>query len=176
MENVKGLTVIYTGEGKGKTTAALGAATRALGHGMKCAIVQFIKGTMETGETLLAPRLAPELELTRTGLGFTWKKKHSAQEHERAAREGLELARQKASSGEYGLVALDEILYAVKAKLVSADDVAEIIRAKAPHTHLILTGRDAPPELIELADLVTEMKNIKHPMAGGVPAQKGLDF
>jgi len=173
---VRGLTVIFTGNGKGKTSAALGAAMRALGHGMNCKIIQFIKANRDTGEILLLKRLAPELEIEQFGKGFTWRKEHSMDEHKTAAREGMDAARRDIASGRYGLLVLDEILYALGKELVELQQVEELIKSRPREMHLILTGRGAPKELIELADMVTSMEPLKHPMEKGIPAQKGLDF
>ncbi|MBI5178111.1 MAG: cob(I)yrinic acid a,c-diamide adenosyltransferase [Nitrospinae bacterium] len=175
-EEVKGLTVIFTGNGKGKTSAALGAVMRALGHGWKCKVIQFIKANRETGEILLLKKLAPELGIEQFGMGFTWLKDHSPEEHREAAQAGFNAALADIRSGKYGLMVLDEILYALGKGLVSLADVQEAIRQKPSHMHLILTGRGAPQELIEMADMVTSMEPVKHPMEKGIPAQRGLDF
>ena len=175
-ENITGLTVIYTGTGKGKSTAALGAVFRALGHGFKCKVIQFIKGKMDTGELHLAQKLSPDLEIVQVGKGFTWTKDHPAEEHTAAAQEGVKMAMDDLASGKYGLIVLDEIIYALGGKLVSVEQVKELIDNKPAGTHLILTGRGAPPELVEKADLVTSMTEIRHPMKKGIPAQKGLDY
>ena len=175
-EEVFGLTVIYTGDGKGKSSAAFGALFRSLGHGYHCKVIQFIKARKDTGEYALAKKLAPELEIVQTGLGFTWKDDYSPEEHKAAAQEGLKMAMADIASGKYGLFVLDEILYALGKKLVSVAQVIELIEKKPAHMHLILTGRGAPRELVDRADLVTSMTEIKHPMKKGIPAQKGLDF
>lgn len=175
-DKVKGLTVIFTGDGKGKTSAALGALFRSLGHGFNCKVIQFIKARKDTGEFLLAKTLAPKLEFVQFGKGFTWKKDFTMAEHKAAAQEGIKTAMQEIASGRYGMVVLDEILYALGKELVSLAQIIELIEKKPASMHLILTGRGAPDELIEKADLVTEMKEIKHPMKSGIPAQKGLDF
>lgn len=175
-DDVRGLTVIYTGDGKGKSSAAFGALFRSLGHGYHCKVIQFIKARKDSGEYLLAKKLAPELEIVQTGLGFTWKDDYSMEEHKAAAQEGLKMALDDIASDRYGLVILDEILYAVGRELVSVAQVIELIEKKTARMHLILTGRGAPRELVDRADLVTSMTEIKHPMKRGIPAQKGLDY
>jgi len=175
-DEIIGLTVIYTGDGKGKSSAALGALFRSLGHGYHCKVIQFIKARKDTGEYSLAKRLAPELEIVQTGLGFTWKDDYSFEEHKAAAQEGLKMATDDITSRRYGLVILDEILYALGKELVSLAQVLELIEKKPAQMHLILTGRGAPRELVDKADLVTSMTEIKHPMKKGIPAQKGLDY
>ena len=172
----RGLTVIFTGPGKGKTTAALGVAFRALGHGYRCKIIQFIKSKGKTGELILAERLAPQMEIIQTGLGFTWLKEHDPEEHRLAAQAGLRVAQEVLEQGDCKVVVLDEILYALGKSLVTLDDVIGLVGKKQPHTHLILTGRGAPPELVAMADMVTTMEAVKHPYQAGIPAQKGLDF
>lgn len=176
----KGLVIVNTGNGKGKTTAAMGLVLRAAGNRMKVLVVQFIKGSWKTGEQESIKALAPHVEIVRTGRGFTIEnlrdKRITQEEHERAAAEGFALAREKLVSGEYQLVVLDEILGSIRANLVSLDDVLDLIRSKPPDVHLVLTGRGAPPEIIELADLVTEMTEIKHPYTQGVAPQRGIEF
>jgi cob(I)alamin adenosyltransferase len=172
----RGLTVIFTGPGKGKTTAALGVAFRALGHGYRCKIIQFIKSNRNTGELMLAERLAPQMEIVQTGLGFTWLKGHTPEEHREAAQAGLRLAQEVLERGDCKVVVLDEILYALGKSLVTLDEALALIGKKQPHVHLILTGRGAPPELVAMADIVTTMEAAKHPFQAGIPAQKGLDF
>jgi len=176
-ENVeRGLTVIFTGPGKGKTSAALGVAFRALGHGYRCKIIQFIKSSGNTGELMLAERLAPQMEILQTGLGFTWLKGHTPEEHHEAAQAGLRLAQEVLERGDCKVVVLDEILYALGKSLVTLNEVIALIGKKKPHVHLILTGRGAPPELVAMADMVTTMESAKHPFQAGIPAQRGLDF
>ncbi len=175
-DEIKGLTVIFTGDGKGKTSAALGVVLRALGHGWKCKVIQFIKGGMDSGELHLDKEFSGNFEIVQAGLGFTWLKKHTMDEHETAARHGLEMATLDLTSNTYDVLVLDEILYALKKKLVTLKQIEKLINQKPEQTHLILTGRDAPPELIDKADMVTSMEAVKHPMKKGIPAQKGLDF
>lgn len=174
--NERGLTVIFTGDGKGKTSAGMGVVFRALGHGYRCMVIQFIKANRETGELKMAERLAPQLEFVQTGKGFTWLKEHAAEEHRLAAQEGVALAKAALEKGKCKVLLLDEILYALGKDLVSFDDIKALIAAKPAAMHLILTGRGATPELIALADMVSRVDSVKHPYQAGIPAQKGLDF
>jgi cob(I)alamin adenosyltransferase len=173
----RGLILVFTGHGKGKTTAALGTALRAIGYGHRVAIIQFIKGTWRYGEMDALERL-PEIELHRSGAGFYKIMGDTLPEevHRKAARDGLELARDKLRSGNFQLVILDEINNAVRAGLLSVEDVLGLIDDKPPSVDLILTGRDAAPEVQERADLVTEMREIKHPFQKGILAKKGIDY
>jgi len=176
----KGLVIINTGNGKGKTTAAMGLGMRAAGNRMKVLCLQFIKGAWKTGETESAQKLAPYFELVKTGRGFTIERLRNRritdEEHRAAAQEGLSWVRGRILSGEYQVVILDEILGSIKAGLVTLEQVLELVAAKPPDLHLVLTGRGAPPELIEVADLVTEMRPIKHPYEAGIMAQRGVEF
>ena len=175
-EERKGLTAIFTGDGKGKTTAALGVVFRCLGHGGRCKVIQFIKGKMDSCEKLLAGRLAPNLELEQVGRGFTWLEDVPREEHQKAAAGGVEMAREALRSGSYDVVALDEILYALKAGLVTVEQIEDLIAMRPERTHLILTGRGAPQRLMDKADLVTNMTMVKHHKDAGVKAQKCMDF
>ncbi len=176
----KGLVMVFTGDGKGKTTAAIGMAVRAAGHKMRVKIIQFIKGTWSTGEARALMDLAPYVELVRTGRGFTIERlrdpRVSDDEHREAARRGLALASEAIRSGTYDLVILDELLGAIKAGLVSTGEVLTLIGEKPPMVHLVITGRDTPPELLEVAHLVTEMRLVKHPYQQGIRAQPGVEF
>jgi cob(I)alamin adenosyltransferase len=173
-----GLLVVYTGNGKGKTTAALGMCVRAIGYGWKICIVQFVKGSWKYGELKGIKRLDPNVELNVVGEGFVGiiddKKEFS--EHRQAARQGLELAREKIASKQYQLVILDELNVALKLGLVERQDVESLLEARSEKQHLVITGRDAADWLIERADLVTEMTEIKHPFQQGILAQKGIDW
>lgn len=178
-----GLTIVYTGDGKGKTSAALGAAMRALGHGWKVLVIQFFKGDWPVvyGELELAKRLTPQFEVLQLGRGFVkiMGDKKPFEEHVEAAQAALQLTRERLLSGHYDLVILDEVIYALgylDFKLIELKDVLQLMKEKPPQTHLILTGRNAPVELVEAADLVTEMREVKHPMKRGIPAQQGVDF
>jgi cob(I)alamin adenosyltransferase len=177
VQPTRGLLLVLTGNGKGKTTAALGTALRAAGYGHRVAIVQFIKGTWHYGEIDALKRL-PQIELHRMGAGFYKIMGDDLPEetHREAAREGVELARQKVKTGRYKLVILDEINNAVHTGLVKLEEVLGIIEERHRDVDLMLTGRDAAPEVIELADLVTEMKEIKHPFQQGILAKKGIDY
>lgn len=178
----KGLVLVYTGDGKGKTSAALGNAFRALGHGMRVLVVQFYKGDwpITFGEVESA-KLHPRLEILQIGEGFVgiMGDKKPLEAHSAAARQALGTAKEKLFSGRYDVVVLDEVNYAVHhrgVRLIELSDVLEMIDKKPAPVHLILTGRGAAPEIITRADLVTEMKEIKHPFQKGVQAQKGIDF
>ncbi len=173
----RGLTLVFTGNGKGKTTAALGTALRAAGYGHKVAIVQFIKGTWHSGELDALARL-PQIEINRCGEGFYKIQGDDKPEevHLAAARAGLALAREKLQSGRYQLVILDEINNAVHTGLLKVEDLTALIADKPAQVDLIVTGRDAAPEVVKLADLVTEMREVKHPFQQGLLARKGIDF
>lgn len=183
MPKRRGLIIVYTGEGKGKTSAALGAVLRALGHGWRVLVIQFFKGDWPIvyGELEMAKRLTPQLEVLQLGRGFVkiMGDRKPFEEHVQAAKAALELTRERIFSGQYDLVVLDEVNYALgymDFKLIELEDVLEILKTKPPELHLILTGRNAHPQVIELADLATEMREIKHPMKKGVPAQQGIDY
>jgi len=174
--------LVYTGDGKGKTSAALGNVFRALGHGWRVLVIQFFKGNWPVvfGE-IESAKSHQNLEILQLGKGFVkiMGDKKPLSEHKEAAVGALALAKKKIFSGEYDLVVLDEINYAVDsagAKLLDMKDLMEILEKKPEKTHLILTGRNASKEIIEKADLVTEMKEIKHPFQKGISALKGIDF
>lgn len=168
-----GLLIIYTGNGKGKTTAALGMVFRALGRKMKVAVVQFIKGDWKTGERIFAETL-PELTFLTMGAGFVWKAgdKKSAI----AARKAWDKAKDLIESGKKDLVVLDEITYAINFGFITLEEVIEFLTNRPKNVTVLLSGRDAPKKLIEVADLVTEMKKIKHPFDKGVIAKEGIDY
>jgi cob(I)alamin adenosyltransferase len=174
----KGLVIVFTGDGKGKTSAALGIALRAFGHGMYVSMIQFIKSARATGEVLAAERLNRELEVVSSGKGFVTgpANKFPLTEHQKAAEEALALARQRMLSGAWNVLILDEINNAVQLGLIDITAVLDLIKNKPTRLHLVLTGRDAHPDLIAAADMVTEMRAIKHPYDSGLPAQKGIDF
>ena len=171
----KGLVIVNTGHGKGKTTAALGIVFRAWGRGMNVCVVQFLKHEGGGwGEVKAAKKLG--IDWVKTGDGFTWTSK-DMEETTAKALHGWEIAQQKISSGEYDLVVLDEFTYVLKFGWLDTAEVIKWIRAnKPPQMHLIITGRDAPPELVEYADLVTEMTKVKHPYDEGIRAQPGIEF
>ena len=173
----KGLIIVHDGNGKGKSSSGFGMIMRAIGHGMPCAVVQFIKGTWITGEgELLRKRFAEECTFVISGEGFTW----DTQDRERdiaAARAGWERAKEIIRDPRYQFVLLDEINIALRYDYLDIDEVVEFLLTDKPHmTHVCLTGRNAKPELIEAADLVTEMTLVKHPFKDGVKAQKGVEF
>jgi cob(I)alamin adenosyltransferase len=174
----RGLVLINTGDGKGKTTAAFGTVLRAVGYGHRCLIVQFIKGSWTYGELRSIRRLEPEVEFYRMGKGFVGivDDKLPREEHIKAAREALDFSRERLVSGGYRLVLLDEIFIAVGLGLITVSDVMQLLDARPPATTLILTGRGAPPEIIERADTVTEMREIKHAYRQGILAQRGVDY
>lgn len=175
----RGLIIVHTGNGKGKTTAALGLAVRAWGDGLRVLILQFIKGSWKYGE-LEALRILGEtngrLEVRRGGRGFSQRDTEDKAEHRKAAQEAWREALEEITASRWDLIVLDEINYAVKFGLVEIEQVMDLLDKKPPELHLVLTGRDARPELIERADLVTEMKLIKHPYQKGIKAQKGIEF
>jgi len=174
----KGLLVVYTGNGKGKTTAALGMCVRAVGYDWNICVIQFVKGSWQYGELWGVKRLEPNLELHVVGEGFVGivDDNKDFSEHQRAAREGVAKALEKLKSGAYDLVILDELNVALKLDLVTKRDVESIVDAKGDMQHLVITGRDAPDWLCERADLVTEMVEVKHPYQKGILAQKGIDW
>ncbi len=176
--NKKSLVIVYTGNGKGKTTAALGMAVRACGYDWKVVILQFIKGSWTYGEERGVKLLSPNVELKKLGKGFykIMNDKLPEEEHKKAVQEALKISKECVQSGNYDLVILDEINVALHVGLLNVEDVTDLIQHKAEKTHLVLTGRDAHPQVIELADLCTEMKEIKHPFQKGFLAQKGIDY
>ena len=175
----KGLIMVHTGDGKGKTTAALGLALRAWGSGLRVMILQFIKGGWKYGELDAIAKLGEidgRIEIRPLGLGLMSKSEAERQQHIEAARKAMAEAEKVVVSGEYDLVILDEINYAVKFGLIEIADVLSLLEKKPPQEHILLTGRDAREELIDKADLVTEMKLIKHPFQKGIKAQRGIEF
>lgn len=173
-KNTTGLIIVFTGNGKGKTTAALGTVLRAAGHGMKILVLQFIKGTWKYGELESLNKLG--VKIKTLGRGFTWKQSDLKQDVI-LAQSGWERAKNAIFSGEYDLIVLDELNYVLSYEFLTVDDVVHVLEKKPERLHVIITGRDASPELIERADLVTEMKMIKHPYhARGIKAQKGIEF
>jgi len=171
----KGLVQIYTGNGKGKTSAAFGLALRASGRGLKVYIIQFIKGGFDYGELYIIDKL-PNVTLKAFGRGKFITTKPPEQEDIKLAEEALRLTEKVVQSGEYDVVILDEINVALNLKLISLDRVLKLIKHKPEHTELVFTGRCAPEEIIEMADLVTEMREIKHPFNKGFAARKGVEY
>lgn len=174
MSSVKrGLLLVYTGHGKGKTTAALGLVFRALGRGLRVGVVQFIKGKWKTGERSFAETI-PGLTFRVMGHGFTWESDDLSRDR-LAARDAWATACAQIS-GDHDLVVLDELTYAIHYGFLDVGEVVAALRDRPAHVHVCVTGRNAPDELVALADLVTEMKVIKHPFEQGIPAQQGIDF
>ena len=173
-----GLTIVYTGKGKGKTTAALGIALRAVGYKKKICMIQFIKGSWHYGEMDSSKRLGPEFEIVAIGKGFVGiiDDKSPKEDHREIAKEAIRISNEKIQSGNYDIVILDEINYAVNLELISVNDVLNLIKSKPSDVDMILTGNYAKDEVIKLADLVTEMREIKHPFQNGIKAKKGIDF
>ncbi len=172
----QGLVIVHTGNGKGKTTAALGLALRAVGQGLRVAMVQFIKGTWKYGE-LKAPEFLPGFEIQPMGRGFVGRGDAEPTPEDRGlAHETFEVGREKVLSGEWDMVILDEVNYAVDKGLVDVEDLLRLLREKPDRLHLVLTGRNARPEVMDAAHLVTEMREIKHPYSQGIKAQKGVEF
>jgi cob(I)alamin adenosyltransferase len=172
-----GLVIVYTGDGKGKTTAALGMALRAAGHGMKILIVQFIKSFKSYGELKFVKKYNCGIKIETMGKGYVKIKGdvHPFEEHVKAAKKTLEYAKKQIKSKKYQIIVLDEINIALDKKVLTLKEVTDLIKQKPPELHLVLTGRGAPKKLIALADLVSEVKEIKHPFKKGVMAQKGIE-
>jgi len=175
----KGLIIVNTGDGKGKSTAAFGLALRAVGNKMRVGLVQFIKGTWKTGEKSVIARFE-EIDHVVSGEGFTWNTQDK-QADIKAARAGWEKAKEmiEASRGEnpkYGLIILDELNIALRYDYLPIDEIVEVLKNKPRDLHIVVTGRNAKPELIEVADTVTEMKPIKHAFDAGIQAQRGIEF
>jgi cob(I)alamin adenosyltransferase len=171
----RGLVQVYTGSGKGKTSAAFGLALRAIGRGLKVYIIQFIKGGFDYGELYIVDNL-PNLKLKAFGRGKFITEKPLEKEDIELAEEALALAEKVVKGGEYDIVILDEINVAANLKLINLEKVLELIKSKPKYVELILTGRYVPSEIIEVADLVTEMKEIKHPFNKGYQARKGIEY
>ena len=171
----KGLVVVNTGMGKGKSTAAFGIMFRAWGRGMKVCAVQFIKNDKSMyGEQMAAEKLG--IEMIPSGRGFTWTSKDLAEDASRA-RNGWRIAKEIMAAGEHDVVVLDEITYPMRYGWIEIDEVVETLKARPPMVHVVLTGRHAPAEIIEAADLVTEMQQVKHPYHDqNIRAQRGIEF
>jgi len=191
----KGLIIVITGDGKGKTTSALGLALRSIGQGNKVLMIQFLKGARSYGEIKSSGRLSPDFEIIQVGKDCVYSERSRERyqcetcdflchvnptnpnpQDRQAAEQGLRLAQEKVKSGLYQMVILDEINYAISYGLIPLDGVTRLLREKPPETHLILTGRGAHPEIIKMADLVTEMLEIKHPFQKGIKSIKGIDL
>jgi cob(I)alamin adenosyltransferase len=171
----KGLIIVNTGAGKGKSSASFGLVARALGHRMRVGIVQFIKGAIATGEAVFFGELGPQVTIKTLGEGFTWDTQDRRRDIETARlgwNEAVEMLRDPA----YDLVVLDELNIVIRYEYLALDEVLDELRSKRETLHVVITGRNARPELIELADLVTEMKLIKHPYRSGIMPQKGIEY
>jgi len=173
----KSLLLVFTGNGKGKTTAALGLALRSVGQGLRTGFFQFIKGNLSCGEHRAADKLAPLLEIHQLGSGFVHRKdgRYPPEAYEKA-REQWERVKPLILSSPYEVLILDELCYLLLWKLLPQEEVLDVIGRRDPRCHLVVTGRGAPPELVALADTVTEMTEVKHAFARGVAAQKGIEF
>jgi len=171
----KGLLIVYTGAGKGKTTAALGMALRCIGHGMKVAIVQFIKGAIDTAEERALKSFGGQVIFLRMGEGYTWETQNRERDT-KFAQDAWTAACGFLRDPSYAMVILDEFNIALQHQYVSLEDVLPILRGRPPMLHVVITGRGAPAELIDEADLVTEMKQVKHPFRKGIKAQQGVEF
>lgn len=170
----RGRIIVNTGDGKGKTTAAIGTALRASGHGQKVAIVQFIKGAWNYGESAALAGCS-NIEVTRIGSGFTWLAEDPAVPRA-LAREAWELGQNLAASDRYDLLVLDELNYAVTEGYVSVEEILDFLSKKPARLSIIITGRNAAPELVDAADTVTEMRFVKHAFDEGAPAKKGIEY
>ncbi len=171
----KGLVQVFTGNGKGKTTAAMGTIIRAAGHGLKVFLVSFMKGNYAYGEYKILAQL-PNVKIAQFGLRKLTDPSNITSEEKQQAVDALATARDAVTGGKYDLVVLDEVNIAVSYDLIGIDDVLQLVRDKPPHVEIILTGRYADNKLLELADLVTEMVKIKHPLDKGIKARKGIEF
>jgi len=176
-EGEKGLIIVHTGAGKGKSSSAFGMILRCIAHGMPCAVVQFIKGAWDTGERrLIEGHFGDLCQFHAMGEGFTWETQDKTRDIA-AARRGWEKAKELIRDGRNRMVLLDEINIALRYDYLPVEEVVEFLRAEKPAmTHVVLTGRNAKEELIELADLVTEMTLVKHPFRSGIKGQKGVEF
>ncbi len=171
----KGLLIVHTGKGKGKSTAAFGMVFRAIGHGMRVGVVQFVKGAWGTGERDVLEKFPEQVTIRAMGEGFTWDVA-DRQRDLAAARSAWEAAKTMIADPDYDLVLLDELNIVLRYDYLPLDEVLAVLGEKPADLHVIVTGRNAKDELIELADLVTEMTEIKHPFRAGVKAQKGIEF
>ncbi|MHB8758261.1 MAG: cob(I)yrinic acid a,c-diamide adenosyltransferase [Bacillota bacterium] len=174
--NKRGLVMVYTGNGKGKTTAALGLTVRAVGHGFSVYMIQFMKGSETYGEIVALRKYLPGVTVEQFGLETFVNKANPSPEDKALAARGLARAREVVAAGKHDLVILDEVNVAVDFNLIPADDVLALVREKPAHVDLVLTGRYARPELVRQADLVSEVLEIKHHYEAGVPAREGIEF
>lgn len=171
----RGLLMVHTGKGKGKSTAAMGMAMRCVGHGMKVGIVQFVKGVWETGERDVLQKFPDQVTIKAMGEGFSW----DSQDRQRdlaAARNAWDMAKELMADPAYKMIILDELNIVLRYDNLPLDEVLETLKNKPSDLHVVVTGRNAKDELIEIADLVTEMTQVKHPFRSGVKAQAGVEF
>jgi cob(I)alamin adenosyltransferase len=171
----KGLLIVHTGKGKGKSTAAFGMVMRGIGHGFKVAVVQFVKGKWETGERVVLERFPDQVEIHTMGEGFTWETQDRTRDIA-AARTAWETAKRLIADPSYRMVLLDELNIVLRYDYLPIEEVVEALAARPEGSHVIVTGRNAKDELLEVADLVTEMEMVKHPFRDGVKAQAGIEF
>ena len=171
----KGLLIVHTGKGKGKSTAAFGMVFRALGNGMKVGIVQFVKGKWQTGERVALEKFGDQVTMHTMGEGFTWETQDRARDIA-AARAAWQKAEALVTDDEHQLVLLDELNIVLRYEYLDLAEVLAVLKARPPMKHVVVTGRNARDELIEAADLVTEMEQVKHPFRSGVKAQRGIEF
>ena len=171
----KGLVIVHTGKGKGKSTAGFGMVFRALGHGMKVGVVQFVKGSWDTGERWVLEKFPDQVTISALGEGFTWETQDRTRDIA-MARGAWEQAKALIMDESYDMVLCDELNIVLRYDYLPVEEVIEVLKAKPEMKHVIITGRNAKDELIEAADLVTEMEMIKHPFRAGVKAQKGIEF
>jgi cob(I)alamin adenosyltransferase len=172
----QGMVHVYTGNGKGKTTASLGLALRALGHGYRVFMLQFMKGSKEYGELQAAEKYLPNLTIVQSGLETFVIKENPSKEDLDLARQGLDIAKKTVTAGVYDLVILDEINVALDFNLIPLTEVLELLKNKPPHVELVLTGRYVPHEVIDAADLVSDVTLVKHPYYQGVEAREGIEY
>ena len=171
----KGLLIVHTGKGKGKSTAAFGMVFRALGHGFRVGVVQFVKGVWQTGERVILDKFPDQVTMKAMGEGFTWETQDRARDVA-AARKAWDEAKAMIADPSYRMVLLDELNIVLRYDYLPLDEVVETLASRPPDTHVIVTGRNAKDEIIEIADLVTEMEFVKHPFRSGVKAQAGIEF
>ncbi len=172
-QDERGLLLVITGDGKGKSTSGFGTITRATGHGLRTGVVQFIKGTWECGERLLLQKAGVEFHIMATG--FTWETQNKEQDRE-AAQEVWQEAKRMLTSDQYDVILLDELTYMVAYHYIDLDEVINVLTQRPPKQHVIITGRGCHRTLLELADTVSEIRNIKHAFDNGIKAQKGIDW
>jgi len=171
----RGLVIVHTGKGKGKSTAAFGMVFRAIGHGFKVGIVQFVKGKWGTGERDILEKFPDSVTIKAMGEGFTWDTQDRARDI-KAAQQAWEMAKEMIADESYKMVLLDELNICLRYDYLDINEIVDVLKNKPRDTHVIITGRNAKDELLEVADLVTEMTMVKHPFRDGVKAQAGIEF